>query len=112
MDVKRGEVYLIDLEPTKDSEQRKVRPCLVIQNDIGNNNSPVTIIATITSKAKEYPFVVKLKKGEANFPKESYIQLNHIRTISTQRIVSKIGSIKKESLEKVNNAIKVSLGLE
>ncbi len=101
----------MDLEPIKESEQGKVRPCLVIQNDVGNKNSPVTIIATITSSAKEYPFIVKLNQGEANLPKESYIQLNHIRTISIQRIISKIGSIKKESLEKVDEAIKVSLGL-
>lgn len=112
MEIKRGEVYLVDLEPTKGSEQGNIRPCLIIQNNIGNKYSPVTIIATITSKAEEYPFIVKLKKGEANLPKESYIQLNQIRTISVQRIISKVGSLKKESLEKVNEAIKTSLGLE
>ena len=112
MEIKRGDVFLVNLEPTKGSEQGKVRPCLVIQNDVGNKNSPVTIIATITSKAEEYPFIVKLNKGEANLPKESYIQLNQIRTISAERIISRIGSLKKESLDKVDEALKTSLGLD
>ncbi len=112
MEITRGDVYLVDLEPTKGSEQGKIRPCLIIQNDVGNKHSPVTIIATITSKAEEFPFIVKLKQGEANLPKESYIQLNQIRTISKQRIISKIGFLKKENLDKVDEAIKVSLGLE
>ena len=56
MIIKRGEIFLANLKPTEGSEQGGVRPVLIIQNDISNKHSPVTIIAAITSKIfeKEY----------------------------------------------------------
>ncbi len=113
MQVKRGDIYLINLDPVVGSEQGKTRPCLVIQNDLGNKYSLNTIIASISSKInKHYPFLVKVEKGVANLPKDSYIQLDKIRTISLERIIKKIGSLPKELLEKVDVALKDSLGLE
>jgi mRNA interferase MazF len=114
MNIKRGDVVLADLEPVKGSEQGKTRPCLVVQNDIGNAVSPTTIVAAITSKIeKEYPFTVLVKEGEASLPKDSLILCNQIRTVSTQhRLIKKIGSLKPETMKKVDNALKTSLGIE
>ncbi len=85
MNIKRGGIVLVDLEPVKGSEQGKTRPCLIIQNDIGNSVSPTTIVAAITSKIeKEYPFTVLIRQGEANLPKESLILCNQIRTVSKE----------------------------
>jgi len=114
MTIRRGDIVLVDLEPVKGSEQGKTRPCLVIQNDIGNEHSPTTIVAVLTSKiGKEYPFTVFVKKGEANLPKDSIVLLNQIRTISiNDRIVQKIGSANFQTMEKVDNAIKISLALK
>ena len=50
MEIKRGEVFFVNLNPTKGNEQGGARPCLIIQNDNGNKFSPTTIIAPITSK--------------------------------------------------------------
>ncbi len=57
MILKRGDIFLANLEPIPGSEQGGIRPVLVIQNDISNKHSPVTIIAAITSKIfdKEFP---------------------------------------------------------
>lgn len=113
MDLNRGDIYLINLDPVKGSEQGKTRPCLIIQNDIGNKYSPTTIISSLTSKGDEsYPFLVKVDKGVANLPKDSYIQLNQIRTISKERIISKIGSLPKDIMKNVNFALKKSLALD
>jgi mRNA interferase MazF len=113
MQVKRGDIYLINLDPVIGSEQGKTRPCLVIQNDVGNKYSSNTIIASISSKInKNYPFLVNIEKGIANLPKDSYIQLDQIRTIALERIIKKIGSLPKEFLDKVDVALKDSLGLE
>lgn len=113
MDLNRGDIYLINLDPVKGSEQGKTRPCLIIQNDIGNKYSPTTIISSLTSKGDEsYPFLVKVDKGVANLPKESYIQLNQIRTISKEKIISKIGSLPKDIMKNVNFALKKSLALD
>lgn len=112
MDIKRGDVYLINLDPVIGSEQGKTRPCLIIQNNIGNKYSQNTIIASITSKIdKEYPFLVKIEKGVANLPKDSFVQLDQIKTISVKRIIKKIGSLPKEVMLKIDVALKNSLDL-
>lgn len=105
---------MVDLESVKGSEQGKTRPCLVIQNDIGNANSPTTLVAVLTSKiGKEFPFTVFVKKGEANLPKDSMVLLNQIRTISiNDRIVQKIDAVNFQTMEKVDKAIKISLALK
>ena len=113
MDIKRGEVYLINLDPVIGSEQGKTRPCLVIQNNIGNKYSPNTIIASITSKIdKEYPFIIKVNKGVGNLPKDSFVQLDQIRTISSKRIIKKIGVLPKEIMLKVDLGLKISLDID
>jgi len=112
--IKRGDIFIVNLEPVKGSEQGKTRPCLVIQNDLGNRSSPTTIIAAITSNTEHnYPFTVFIRKGEANLPHDSLVTLNQIKTISVpHRIVRKLGSLKPETMRKVDEAIKVSLGLD
>ena len=114
MTIKRGDVIVADLEPVKGSEQGKTRPCLVIQNDKGNAFSPNTIIAAITSKTdKEYPFMVHVRMGEGGLPKDSTVLCNQIRTISIQdRASKKLGSLNPTTMQKINDALKISLGLE
>jgi mRNA interferase MazF len=114
MIIKRGDLILINLEPVKGSEQGKTRPCLVIQNDVGNAVSPTTIIAVLTSKIeKEFPFTVFIKKGEGNIPKDSLVLCNQLRTISiNQRIIKKIGSLTSKTMNKVDVALKISLQLD
>lgn len=114
MDIKRGDVVLVDLEPIKGSEQGKTRPCLIIQNNVGNKISPTTIVAAITSKSeKEYPFTVFVKKGKGGLPKNSFVLLNQIRTISKKdRIIKVLGFLDSKIMGKVDSAIKVSLGID
>lgn len=113
MEIKRGDVFLVNLDPVKGSEEGKTRPCVIIQNNIGNKFSKTTIVASITSNiSNNYPFIVKVFKGEANLPKDSAILLNQINTISEERIIKKIGSLSEEIIKKINSAIKNSLELE
>jgi len=115
MDVKRGEIFLVDLEPVKGSEQGLKRPAVVIQNDIGNKYSPTTIVAPLTSKYEETnPAQVNLEADpETGLKKDSTVLLNQIRTISTEhRILKKIGKIPREKMQEINKAIKISLALE
>jgi len=114
MIIKRGEILLADFNPVRGHEQGKIRPCLIIQNDIGNTNSPTTIVASITSKADTlYPFLVKITADESNLPKDSFIQLNQIRTMSiNERFIKKIGNLNKEKMREVDTALKISLGLD
>lgn len=114
MIIKRGDIFLANLEPTKGSEQGGVRPVLVIQNDISNKHSPVTIIAAITSKVfeKEYSTNIFISKDESGLDKDSTIMLNQIRTIDNVRLMKKIGLLDNFTMNKVDRAIKVSLALD
>ncbi len=108
-DVKRGEIWQVNLDPTIGHEIKKTRPALIIQNDIGNKYSPITIIAPLTSQKtqKVYPVEVLIRIRDV----DAKVLLNHIRAIDKERLVKKIGSISKEQLFQVGEAIKISLGL-
>jgi len=112
--IKRGDIFLANLEPVKGSEQGGIRPILIIQNDISNKYSPVTIIAAITSKIfeREFPTNVFLTKKESGLDKDSTILLNQIRTIDKSRLIKKIKTLDLFLMEKVELAIKISLGLK
>ena len=77
MKIKRGQIVMVKLDPVVGSEQGKTRPALIIQNDIGNEFSPVTIVAPITSRIidKQYPTNVQISKKESGLDKESTILL-------------------------------------
>ena len=114
MIIKRGEIFLANLEPIRGSEQGGVRPVLIIQNDISNKHSPVIIIAAITSKIfeKEYSTNIFISKDESGLDKDSTIMLNQIRTIDNVRLMKKIGLLDNFTMNKVDRAIKVSLALD
>ena len=113
MKILRGDVVLVNLEPVVGSEQGRVRPVVVIQNNISNFHSPTTIIAPITSKIydKEYPTNVFLDKNDSKLDKDSTILLNQIRTIDKQRIVKKLSFLNEGIMKKVDLALKISLEL-
>ncbi|RQW08939.1 type II toxin-antitoxin system PemK/MazF family toxin [candidate division KSB1 bacterium] len=108
----RGEVYLVNLDPTIGSEIKKTRPAVIIQNDVGNQYSPITIIAPITSGDKAvYPVEVEVKKSEGGLDNNSLILLNQIRTVDQQRLVKRLGRLDDQTMGKVDQAIMISLGL-
>lgn len=112
--VLRGEVYLVRFDPVEGSEVSKTRPALVLQNDIANRTSPVTIVAAISSQFNPthlYPTEVLIKVGEAGLTIDSVVLLNQIRTIDKARLVSLIGKVEPKTMLEVERAIKVSFGL-
>ena len=113
MIVKRGDVYFADLSPVVGSEQGGVRPVLVIQNDIGNRFSPTVIIAAITAQIQKakLPTHVEIDAKRYGFERDSVILLEQIRTIDKQRLTDKITHLDSEMMEKVDEALQISLGL-
>lgn len=113
MKIKRGEIVLANLEPVVGSEQGRVRPVLVVQNDDSNEFSPTTIIAPITTKiySKEFPTNVEIDQINSKLKNKSTILLNQIRTIDKSRIIKRISFLDKEIMNKIDLAIKISLDL-
>ena len=109
---RRGEIWTVDLEPVVGSEQGKARPALIIQNDIGNLYSPVLIVAAITSgKDARYDVQVEVKAPEGGLHQNSLVLLNQIRTIDKQRLGRYWGRLSTQTMQRVDDAIKISLGL-
>lgn len=111
--VLRGEVYLVNFDPTVGSEIKKTRPAIVIQNDTANRYSPVTIVAAITSKFddKLYPTEVLIRSGEAGLKQDSVIVFDQIRTIDKERIVKKLGKVSAFTMKRADVALQISVGL-
>jgi mRNA interferase MazF len=114
MEIKKSDIVLVDLEPICGSEQGGIRPCLILQNNLGNKFSPLTIVAPFTSKKfiKQFPTNVFVTKKESKLDKDSTILLNQIRTIDKTRIKKRISALDNFLMNKVDLAIKISLGLE
>jgi len=113
MSIKRGEIFYAELNPVIGSEQGGTRPVLVVQNDIGNQYSPTTIIAAITSqitKAK-LPTHVEVKAKRSGLERDSVILTEQIRTIDKSRLKEKVAVLDEEVMLRVDEAIEVSLGL-
>jgi len=113
MAIRRGDIYFAELNPVVGSEQGGTRPVLVIQNDVGNQYSPTTIVAAITSqisKAK-LPTHVELTAKKSGLDKDSVILGEQIRTIDKSRLKEKLTYLDEETMTRVNQALEISLGL-
>ena len=109
-EVKRGQIYLADLNPVMGSEQGGVRPVIVIQNDLGNKYSPTVIVAAITTrKKKPLPTHALILANE--LPRDSYALLEQIRTIDKSRLISYMGKVSDKELDAINEALSVSIEL-
>lgn len=110
--VKRGEMYYADLSPVIGSEQGGIRPVLIIQNDIGNKYSPTIIAAAVTSRLNKarLPTHIELTSETYGLPKDSVVLLEQLRTLDKKRLKDEIGLLDNETMNKVNNALLISLG--
>ena len=110
---RRGEVYLVSFDPTLGAEIRKTRPTLVLQNDVANRHSPITIVAALTSQfeAPLYPTEVLVRAPEGGLSADSAVLLNQIRSIDVRRLTRRLGRLRAETMTQVDRALLVSLGL-
>ncbi len=114
MSVKRGDIYYADLSPVIGSEQGGTRPVLIIQNDVGNKFSPTVIAPAITSKTdkSKLPTHIDVYAEKYGLARDSVILLEQIRTIDKKRLKEKMGHLDEDLMNRVNNALTVSFGLE
>jgi len=111
--IRRGDIFYADLSPVVGSEQGGTRPVLIIQNDIGNQHSPTTIVAAITSHIEKsrLPTHIEMPAAPGGLEKNSVILLEQIRTIDKSRLMEKVTSLEAEMMARVNQAVEISLGL-
>ncbi len=112
MIIKRGDIFVADLDPVIGSEQGGERPVLIIQNDIGNRYSPTVVVAAITSRInKKTALPTHTMLTDNTLPEESMVLLEQIRTIDKRRLKSKIGMVLEDDMKSIEQALQVSLAL-
>ncbi len=111
--VKRGDLYFANLNNVVGSEQGGIRPVLILQNNVGNRCSPTTIIAPITTKKKSnsLPVHIFLLAKCSKLPQNSYVLLEQIRVIDKVRLMGKIGKLDEKTMKSIDDALKISVGL-
>lgn len=114
MSIKRGDIFYADLSPVVGSEQGGIRPVLIVQNDVGNRYSPTVIAAAITSRQSkaDLPTHIPISSCACGLSRDSVVLLEQIRTIDKQRLKERMGAVDESSMNKVDNAISISFGLQ
>jgi len=111
---RRGEIYWLDFSPATGAEMRASHPALIIQNDVGNQVSALTIMAAITTNLRvaDLPVGVRIEPEESGLPRPSVVHLGHIYTVDKQRLGRRVGQLPAEVMRQINMAAQVSLGLQ
>lgn len=112
MECKRGQVWYCNLDGIKGSEQGGVRPVLIISNDIGNKHAPVVTIAIITSKHTKAKLPTHIWLSTyCGLTVNSLVELEQVRTVDKSRLLQYLGEIQKGEQRLVDEAIKISFGV-
>ena len=111
-EIKRGELYRANLCPTTGSEQRGVRPVIILQNDVGNRHSPTTIVAALTSRIPKAHLPTHVAISSKKLRQNSTVLLEQIRTIDKARLTEYIGKADAQTMKDIDRAMIVSLGIE
>ncbi len=114
MKIKQFDIWISDLEPARGTEPGKVRPVLVLQTDLLNNEHPSTIICPITTNIEKESEILRvhIKKGTAGLKFDSDVMIDQIRAIDNRRLKNKSGMLPKNLQLKVKENIRIILDLE
>ncbi|MBE3591724.1 MAG: type II toxin-antitoxin system PemK/MazF family toxin [Thermoanaerobacter sp.] len=113
MNPKRGEIWLVNLNPTRGHEQSGIRPAVVISVDEFNScPADLVVVVPVTSKNKNIPLHVEIQPHNSELAKVSFAKPEDIRSISKERLVKRVGEMPKEKLQELEEKIKILLGLQ
>lgn len=115
--MRRGEIWLVDLEPVRGSESSKVRPAVVVSNDGANaaagrsRRGVVTVVPMTSNISRVYPFQVLLPAASTGLNQDSKAQAEQVRSLTARRVGRRIGSVPSGLMADVDDALRLHLGL-
>jgi len=114
MKIKQFDIWIADLEPQRGTETGKVRPVLIVQTNLLNNEHPSTVICPVTTNVEKDSDILRvhIRKGIANLKIESDIMIDQISAVDNRRLLNKIGELTKELQLKVKDNIKIIFDLD
>ena len=108
----RGEIWLVNLDPTKGREQAGSRPALIVSVDRFNHGAAELVIACpITSRARGIPTHVQVDSPEGGLSLQSFIKCEDVRSISKSRLLNRFGAVSSETMRKVEERLAILLGI-
>ena len=108
----RGEIWLVNLNPTAGREQAGTRPALVVSVDLFNHGAAELVVAIpLTSRAKGIPLHVEITPPEGGLSLKSYAKCEDVRSISTTRLKRKLGKVSSQTIDEVEDRLRILLGL-
>lgn len=109
----RGEVYWLNFDPGTGAEMQSHHPCIVVQNDVGNRVSALTVVVAVTSnsRAAKLPIAVLLPAGTGGLPKDSVAHCGHVYTVDKRRLGACLGTLPPEYIDRIGRALRISLDL-
>jgi mRNA interferase MazF len=115
--MRRGEVYLVGLDPTSGAEANKTRPAIVVSNDAANivaarnGVGVITVVPVISNVNRIYPFQVLLSPDEGGLDRESKAQTEQVRAVDVGRFGRRLGVLQAATVRKLDDAIRLHLAL-
>jgi mRNA interferase MazF len=115
--MRRGEIYLVDLEPASGSESNKLRPAVLVSNDAANRAAErdrrgvVTVVPVTSNTARVYAFQALLAAGDGGLAVDSKAQAEQVRSIDVARLRKRLGAVRADTLRRVDDALRVHLAL-
>ncbi len=114
LEFRRGDVVRARFDPIEGSEQGGTRPALILSPTRLNRSGSVVLVAAITSRKTDnvYPYETFLSSGEGGLNRDSKVMLRHLRSMNKVRLTSFLGQISDETMNEVDAALKIAVGLE
>ncbi|GHH84404.1 type II toxin-antitoxin system PemK/MazF family toxin [Streptomyces capitiformicae] len=115
--MKRGDIYMVDLEPARGSEASKVRPAVIVSNNGANesvernNRGVVTVVPLTSNTSRVLTFQVFLGADESRLPKDSKVQCEQVRAVAPQRVLQRVGSVPRQRMAEIDSALRRHLAL-
>ncbi|MGC9963988.1 MAG: type II toxin-antitoxin system PemK/MazF family toxin [Syntrophobacteraceae bacterium] len=110
--IERGDLFLVNFDPTVGAEARKIRPAVVVSNDINNAHSPIVSISPITSKVSRiYSFEVEIPAQTGGLDLRSKVMTNQTRAVDKVRLLKKIGRLPESIMREMDRALKLHYDL-
>lgn len=105
MRINQYAIWWVDLNPTKGTEKRDHRPCVVVSPDEQNHNHPRVIVVPVTSQPKTYPTTVRIDSTLKTTGKVSYALVDQISAVSMERFTKHIGDLEPGEIEEIRQII-------
>ena len=114
MNLTRGTIVLVSLDPTRGHEQRGVRPCVVITDPevIKDQKFPMGCVIPVTKTAGEGALYPSLQPGSSGLRDKSFVLVDQVRSVDKRRIVKAYGEIRDEELKNIDEGLRLFLGLQ